>query len=159
LELIYEVTGGNPLAIKLVVGLTAVYPLPRILADLKEAKTREIADLYQRIYWQAWHSLSPYSQTLLEMMPMTAGIGGTPEQLQAMSQLEEGRLWSAISELVNRSLLEVRGTAWERRYTIHRLTELDVIPSAARDPAVAFPDRRRGFPARPELPNHFMWSL
>jgi hypothetical protein len=38
-------------------------------------------------------------------------------------------------------------------------TELDVIPSAARDPAVAFPDRRRGFPARTDLPNHFMWNL
>jgi hypothetical protein len=123
LRKIYEVTGGNPLAIKLVVGLTAVYPLPRILADLKEARTREIAELYHHIYWQVWHSLSPHSQTLLEMMPMTAGIGTKPEQLQVMSGLEEGRLWSAISELVNRSLLEVRGTAWERRYTIHRLTE------------------------------------
>ena len=123
LQRIYEVTGGNPLAIKLVVGLTAVYPLPRILVDLKEAKTREITDLYQHIYWQAWHSLSLHSQTLLEMMPMTAGIGATPEQLQAMSELEESKLWAAIGELVNRSLLEVRGTTWKRRYTIHRLTE------------------------------------
>lgn len=123
LQRIYEVTGGNPLAIKLVVGLTAVYPLPRILADLKEARSQEIEQLYRRIYWQAWHSLSPHSQTLLEMMPMTAAIGATPEQLQAMSQLDESKLWSAIGELVNRSLLELRGNAWERRYTIHRLTE------------------------------------
>lgn len=123
LQAIYEVTGGNPLAIKLVVGLTAVYPLPHLLADLKEAKTHQIAELYRRIYWQAWHSLSPRSQSLLEMMPLTAGIGATPGQLQAMSELGEGEVWSAISELVNRSLLEVRGTVWERRYTIHRLTE------------------------------------
>ncbi|MGB5062122.1 MAG: NB-ARC domain-containing protein [Candidatus Promineifilaceae bacterium] len=120
---IYEVTGGNPLAVKLVVGLTAVYPLPRLLTDLKEAKTREIEQLYRRIYWQVWRSLSPPGQTLLEMMPMTAGMGATPEQLQAMSGLDESALWIAIGELVNRSLLEVRGTAWERRYTIHRLTE------------------------------------
>lgn len=120
---IYEVTGGNPLAVKLVVGLTAVYPLSRILIDLKEAKTQEVAGLYQRIYWQTWHSLSSHGQALLELMPMAAGIGATPEQLQAMSEFEEHKLWSAISELVNRSLLEVRGNAWERRYTIHRLTE------------------------------------
>ena len=120
---IYEVTGGNPLAVKLVVGLTAVYPLPRLLTDLKEAKTREIEQLYRRIYWQVWRSLSPPGQTLLEMMPMAAGMGATPEQLQAMSGLDESALWTAIGELVNRSLLEVRGTAWERRYTIHRLTE------------------------------------
>lgn len=123
LQRIYEVTGGNPLAIKLVVGLTAVYPLPHILADLKEARSREVEQLYRRIYWQAWHSLSPHSQKLLEMMPMTTGMGATPEQLQAMSGLEETQLWSAIGELVNRSLLELRGTTWERRYTIHRLTE------------------------------------
>lgn len=120
---IYEITGGNPLAVKLVVGLTAVYPLPRLLTDLKEAKTREIEQLYRHIYWQVWRSLSPPGQTLLEMMPIAAGMGATPEQLQAMSGLDESALWIAIGELVNRSLLEVRGTAWERRYTIHRLTE------------------------------------
>lgn len=35
---IYAVTDGNPLAIKLVVGLTAVLPLPQILSDLVSAK-------------------------------------------------------------------------------------------------------------------------
>lgn len=120
---IYAVTGGNPLAIKLVVGLTAVLPLPQILADLTAAQITEIEQLYRHIYWQAWHSLSENGQTLLEMMPMAAGVGIKPEQMQAMSGLSPQQLWPAISELVNRSLLEVRGTTWERRYGIHRLTE------------------------------------
>lgn len=57
------------------------------------------------------------------MMPLAAGVGVKPEQMQAMSGLAEQQLWPAITELVNRSLLEVRGTTWERRYGIHRLTE------------------------------------
>lgn len=120
---IYTVTGGNPLALKLVVGLTAVLPLQQILTDLTAAQTGEIEQLYRHIYWQAWHSLSPSGQTLLEMMPLAAGVGVKPEQMQAMSGLTEQQLWPAITELVNRSLLEVRGTTWERRYGIHRLTE------------------------------------
>lgn len=123
LQVIYHVAGGNPLAIKLVVGLTDVYPLTSILADLKKAKTREVSDLYIQIYWYAWNSLSEHGQALLEVMPMVSMIGVTPEKLSVMSGLEEEKLWLAISELVNRSLLDVRGTTWERRYTIHRLTE------------------------------------
>ncbi len=120
---IYAVTGGNPLAIKLVVGLTAVLPLPLILADLTAAQTTEIEQMYRHIYWQSWRSLSENGQILLEMMPLAAGVGIKPEQMQAMSGLSPQQLWPAISELVNRSLLEVRGTTWERRYGIHRLTE------------------------------------
>ncbi|MBK7896776.1 MAG: NB-ARC domain-containing protein [Candidatus Promineifilaceae bacterium] len=120
---IYAVTGGNPLALKLVVGLTAVLPLQQILTDLTAAQISEIGQLYRHVYWQAWQSLSPAGQTLLEMMPLAAGVGVKPAQMQAMSSLTEQQLWPAITELVNRSLLEVRGTTWERRYGIHRLTE------------------------------------
>lgn len=120
---IYAVTGGNPLAIKLVVGLTTVLSLPSILADMTAARITEIEQVYRHIYWQTWQSLSPNSQVLLEMMPMAAGVGIKPEQMEAVSGLTPQQLWPAVTELVNRSLLEVRGTAWERRYGIHRLTK------------------------------------
>lgn len=123
LQQILKVTGGNPLAIKLVVGLATVLPLPEILVDLVEAKSLEIEQMYRNIYWAAWRMLSENAQLLLEMMPMAAGVGAKPEQLMAVSGLEKGQLWPAITELVNRSLLEVRGTIWERRYGIHQLTD------------------------------------
>lgn len=50
---IYAVTCGNSLAIKLVVGLTAVLPLPPILSDPVSARIGEIKQLYRHIYWQA----------------------------------------------------------------------------------------------------------
>jgi hypothetical protein len=123
LERIYQPVGGNPLALKLVVGLAAVLPLPQILQDLTLAETREIEQMYRHIYWRAWQALSEEGQTVLEMMPLAAAIGLTPEQMTVMTSLPPNRLWPAITELVNRSLLEVRGTTWERRYGIHRLTE------------------------------------
>jgi hypothetical protein len=121
-EAIYQVTGGNPLALKLVVSLAAVLPLPLILRDLAERRPGPAEGLYRHIYWQAWRSLSPNAQTLLQAMPLAAEAGARPEQMRAMSGLDEADFWPAVAELVSRSLLEVRGTIHERRYGIHRLT-------------------------------------
>ena len=123
LHQIYAVVGGNPLALKLVVGLTSTLPLAHVLAELTAVQTSAIEEMYRHIYWQAWHSLSPNGQLVLEMMPLTADIGATPEQLQALTELPSPQLWKALTELASRSLLEIRGTTWERRYGIHRLTE------------------------------------
>lgn len=120
---IYQVTGGNPLALKLVVSLTAVLPLPQILADLNESRIGPIEELYRHIYWKAWRSLTPPAQTLLQAMPLVASSGALPAQMQAISLLDEADFWTAVHELTARSLLEVQGTIQERRYGIHRLTE------------------------------------
>lgn len=122
LRTIYEAVGGNPLALKLVVGLASTLPLSHILEDLLKVRSREITEMYRYIYWQAWQSLRLESRELLEKMPLTDEVGAKPEQLTAISELGEGKLWAAISELVHFSLLEVRGTAWDRRYGIHQLT-------------------------------------
>ena len=120
---IYAVTGGNPLALKLVVGLLDVLPLPRILPGLKKGQSGPIEDLYRHIYWQTWQVLSEPARMLLQAMPIVAGSGALPDYLQAASRLSEAQLWPAIQELRQRSLLEVRGTIQEKRYGIHRLTE------------------------------------
>ena len=119
---IYAHTGGNPLAVKLVIGLATALPLEQILADLRQAQIGDVAQMYRHIYWRSWHALSDNGRALLKMMPLAAGSGVTPAQMAAMSRLSEAQLWPAISELSNRSLLEARGTALERRYLIHPLT-------------------------------------
>ena len=123
LQAIYQVTGGNPLALKLVVSLTAVLPLPQILTDLNENRVGPIENLYRHIYWEAWHTLTPPAQTLLQAMPLVASSGAYPEQMQAFSGLDDNDFWTAVRELTARSLLEVQGTIQERRYGIHRLTD------------------------------------
>lgn len=123
LQPIYEVIGGNPLALKLVVGLATVYPLSEVLEDLIVVQSDQVEKLYRHIYWHTWNTLSQNSRALLEIMPMVANIGAVPEQMVAMSGLTKKQLWPAINELVSRSLLEVGGTIQERRYGIHHLTE------------------------------------
>lgn len=123
LEPLFETIGGNPLALKLVAGLADVLPLSEILAGLVTVNHREIAAMYRHIYSQSWSLLSENGRHLLEMMPMASGTGMLPEQMGVISGLNGQDLWRAIAELANRSLLEVQGTIWERRYGIHRLTE------------------------------------
>lgn len=120
---IYQVTGGNPLTLKLVLGLTAVKPIPTILAELTKTGSNDIDPVYEKIYRYVWQTVSPTAHTLLKAMLMFGDAGATPEQLTKITSLSERVLWEAIQELVSHSLFEVRGDAWQKRYTIHRLTE------------------------------------
>ena len=123
LRSIYATTGGNPLALKLVVGMAAGgLPLPVVLADLGKRQFAETHAMYDRIYRRAWEALSDNARELLEGMPLVSETGGRSDQLLAFSGLPEERFWPAIQELLRRSLLEARGTASERRYGIHPLT-------------------------------------
>ena len=122
-ESIYDLTGGNPLALKLVISLASVLPLSKILLDLARSRPGPIEDLYRYIYWESWRTLSQQAQALLQAMPLVADSGALPEQMITISALDELGFWPAVTELITRSLLEVRGTVHERRYGIHRLTE------------------------------------
>lgn len=122
-QAIYEVVGGNPLALKLVVSLLDLIPLSQILNYLKHGREGSVEGLYRHIYWQTWQILSREARELLQIMPLVAESGGTPEYLQKLSSLSEASFWPVLQELRHRSLIEVRGTVHEKRYGIHRLTE------------------------------------
>jgi hypothetical protein len=120
---IYDVTGGNPLALKLVVSLLDLLPLQQILSDLRKSRPGPIENLYKHIYWQAWKILSPEARSLLQAMPLVGELGGLPDYLESISTLPRDSFWPALQELRSRSLVEVRGSIQEKRYGIHRLTE------------------------------------
>jgi hypothetical protein len=134
IDSIYRVVGGNPLALRLVVSLVGVEPLPQVLKAIQRKQTGPSEDLFTRIYWKAWQSLGRGAQSLLQAMPLVAEIGGSAQHLQAISRLSETQFWSAIRELVSRSLLEVRGNLNARRYSIHRLTETFVRAEVTKAP-------------------------
>lgn len=123
LQNIYNVVGGNPLALKLVVSLLDLLPLGQVLSNLSHSQPGPVEELYRHIYWQSWQLLTSDAKKLLQAMPLVAEFGGLPPYLCQISGLAEGQLWPALQELRNRSLLEVRGTLQEKRYGIHRLTE------------------------------------
>lgn len=128
LNRIYEVVGGNPLALKLIVGQLSILPLSQVLENLKHARDKNIESLYTYIYWQAWHTLQPASRQALLVMPLVQD--GALDQLLALSRLELHELNQALQQLASLSLIQVGGDLEERRYTIHRLTETFLLTEA-----------------------------
>ncbi len=123
LTAVYKVTGGNPLALKLVVSLLDISTLPEVLDALSNGQAGDVEKMYKHIYWKTWQMLTPDMKALLIPMPLVSERGGDAEYLQKISGLSADKLWPAIQELRKRSLLEVRGDINEKRYGIHRLTE------------------------------------
>jgi len=121
LHRIYAVTGGNPLAIKLVVEQARILPLERVLDKLREAVGKQYEDLYSFIYRRSWELLSEDARKVLLAMPGLAPGNACWANLQAATSLDKARLDAAIEELAGKSLLNVGGHE-EKRYTIHRLT-------------------------------------
>lgn len=122
LERIYDVVGGNPLALKLVVGQLHSLSLATVLENLKQAQGQKVEALYTFIYRQAWQTLNEAARQVLLLMPLAQN--GTASQLAAAAgNLAEAQLADALEHLTAVSLLEVSGDLAQRRYRIHRLTE------------------------------------
>ncbi|MCP4548034.1 MAG: hypothetical protein GY835_16335 [bacterium] len=123
LSQVYQVTGGNPLALKLLLGQMHTLSLPQVVQNLCQAQGQTVEELYRFIYWRSWHLLSRDAQRVLSIMPLVAESGGELEQLSVLSELAGEQLMAALKQLVTLSLVNVRGTIKVRRYNIHRLTE------------------------------------
>lgn len=121
LQPIYDVVGGNPLALKLVVGQLRLLPLAQVLHNLQAAQGKRIEALYTYIYWQAWQLLDERSRQLWLAMPIHPNV--TFDHLLAVSGLEAEALAQGLEQLVSLSLVELAGDLIERRYRLHRLTE------------------------------------
>jgi hypothetical protein len=134
LHSILAVTGGNPLAIKLVVGQLVNLPLSRVLATLQSAQPAS-DPLYNYLYCTTWDLLSATAQRLLLHMALVPASGGTWEDLAAVTSLPEPELAAAIGELATCSLLQVAGLE-EKTYSIHPLTRHFVVSQATRQPGI-----------------------
>lgn len=120
---VYEVTGGNPLALKLLVGQMHILSLPQVVEDLCQARGQTVEELYRFIYRRSWHLLTEEARRVLITMPLVAESGGGLEQISMLSKLDNEQLTTALKQLVILSLINVGGTVEARRYSIHRLTE------------------------------------
>lgn len=122
LQPIYETVGGNPLALRLVVGQNHIHPLGAILNDLKEARGETVDNLYTFIYHKAWDSLDELSQRVFLGMVLMPPGGDDVTYLSDVVQLGVDELRVALNKLVTLNLVDARGGLHERRYSIHGLT-------------------------------------
>ncbi len=123
LRQVYEVAGGNPLALKLLIGQMHTLSLPKVVGDLRQARGQTVEELYRFIYWRSWNLLSDEARKVLAIMPLVAEGGGGLEQIIALSTLADEPLTAALKQLVTLCLVHVGGAVEARRYSIHRLTE------------------------------------
>lgn len=122
LQAIYATVGGNPLALRLIIGQTRIHTLDLILADLKAARGQASTELYAYIYRYAWEHLDDLSRRALIAMPFAPPHGATLNQLVGISQLPSAELRHALQQLVVLNLVNRSGALNESRYTIHSLT-------------------------------------
>jgi len=119
---IYDSVGGNPLALRLVVGQLHVYPLPTVLNHLLQAQGSAATGLYTHIYQQAWQALGEETRRILLAMPLVNPEGGDIDLLAAITDLPTDSLLDGLEQLVSRNLVDARGDMHQRRYSIHSLT-------------------------------------
>ncbi len=121
------VTGGNPLAMKLVVGQLRAAPLAQVLDDLAAARPED-HDFYHFLFRYSWERLSDPARYLLLHMPLLDARGVSWQDLAAVSGVTlDGRFRCALEELVDVSLLNAGWTQGRLLYSIHRLTEYYLI--------------------------------
>jgi hypothetical protein len=129
---IFAAVGGNPLALRLVVGQLHVQGLDDLLEDLKLARGQKPEDLYFFIYSHMWQSLTEPERRILLAMPMIMERGGSLEFLLAITRLERPIVTSALGSLVRLNLVNKTTSLQEARYTIHSLTRTFLHKQVAR---------------------------
>lgn len=119
---IVETVGGNPLALRLIVGQTAIHDLPTIVDNLQQARGQTIEHLYTYIYHYAWETLNDLARRVLIAMPLIPEHGGSAQQIATYSKLSTTEVGDALTNLVARNLVNRHGTWAESHFTIHSLT-------------------------------------
>jgi hypothetical protein len=118
---LYQVTGGLPLALKLVAAQLHLKPLHTVLDGFRTAKDG-MDGLYHYLYWQTWNSLRDHSRRLLLTFLPTDPEGEDLEFIQVMSGISPEEFYPALKGLDQFSLLEINGDAEHPLYRLHRLT-------------------------------------
>ena len=120
---IYDVVGGNPLALRLVTGQLHIDPLPKVLYELREASGQQAQALYSYIYRRAWELLNESERMTLLAMPMLDPQGGSFDMLTSICQrMSKREVDKALKKLISLSLVDCRVGLYESRYSLHSLT-------------------------------------
>lgn len=121
---IYNTVGGNPLALRLVVGQLHIHPLNHVIDSLMQANGLPVNNLYTYIYRQIWETLNEAERQTLILMLLTSPQGESLNELNAIAtgQIEETTLSNALDRLVMLSLVNISGNLQHHRYAIHSLT-------------------------------------
>jgi hypothetical protein len=111
-------TGGQPLAMKLVVGQSLDVDLSFVLRSLRQAR----GEIYNFIYLDSWRRLSPPAKNLLLYLGQAPASVPHEELLNVPIGTGPDDLLVGMQELIRLSLVNVTQGAGKKRYTVHQLT-------------------------------------
>lgn len=122
---IFNIVGGNPLALKLIIGQLRFYSLANVLSRFAASQPTETNEgIFEYIFREIWESLDNQSKTVLVSLTQAGESGFTLDHLVAVSELSETAVYNSLTGLIVSSLVDIAGTLLERRYRLHRLTEI-----------------------------------
>lgn len=122
LQPIFEIIGGNPLALRLVVGQLHFHEINQVLTDLTLARGKKAETLYTYLYRSAWQNLDEAARQVWLVLPLLSEPEATFANLVAFSDLSTSTVRDALEQLVLQNLVICYGTLQERRYRLHSLT-------------------------------------
>lgn len=122
LQPIYATVGGNPLALRLVVGQLHTRSLDMVLSDLRRVHGATLENLYNFIYDRAWQGLNEQEQLTLLGLLLAKPPVDKLDVLAKSTQLTHEVIEQALIKLVQLNLVESRGGLHGRTYSLHGLT-------------------------------------
>ena len=118
---LYGLTGGVPLALKLVTAQFGFISAKEIIDQLR-AGEKKSQILYQYIYQQAWDLLDDLGKRLLLAMLTISPEGEDRAWICAVNNLSAQEFEQGLQQLQRLSLIEFSGSIEAPLYRIHRLT-------------------------------------
>jgi hypothetical protein len=120
---IYATIGGNPLALRLLVGQCRHHSPEAVLHALRQIQGSAEEQLYTFIYHHAWDALDEAARELLLALALIPPEGADQLYIIASSGLDRRIVHDGLARLVNLNLVEHRlNQAGQSRYAIHSLT-------------------------------------
>ncbi len=119
---IFEVVGGNPLALLLIVGQCHFRPLATVLSDFWEARGYRTEQLYAYVYWKIWENLDDLGRKALMAMQLVPPGGEDQDYIVAVTGLKDEDVMNAIAKLMILNLVSCQRDKPVYRYSIHSLT-------------------------------------
>ncbi|MCZ7667354.1 MAG: hypothetical protein M5U34_09175 [Chloroflexi bacterium] len=108
----------------MIVGQLRFRSLPRVLARYQDGEQLSQDKLFEYIYQEIWETLDEENKTTLLALTQSSETGFTFEHLVSISDLPESSVDRCLENLILLSLVELGGNLYERRYRLHRLTEM-----------------------------------
>ena len=119
---IFEVVGGNPLALLLIVGQCHFRPLATVLNDFREARGYRTEQLYAYVYRKIWENLDDLGRKALMAMQLVPPKGEDQDFIVAVTGLDGEDVMNAIDKLMILNLVNCQRDTPTYRYSIHSLT-------------------------------------